>query len=31
MVYPMRHHTIDDAPAKIHLYKTMLEFWKKNL
>jgi dipeptidyl-peptidase-4 len=30
MVYPMRHHTIDDAPAKIHLYKTMLEFWQKN-
>jgi dipeptidyl-peptidase-4 len=31
MVYPMRKHTIDDAPAKIQLYKTMLEFWKKNL
>ena len=31
MVYPMRKHSIDDTPAKIHLYKTMLEFWKKNL
>ena len=31
MVYPMRKHTIGDAPARIHLYKTMLEFWKKNL
>jgi dipeptidyl-peptidase-4 len=31
MVYPMRKHTIDDPPARIHLYTTMLEFWKKNL
>ncbi|MGD0590763.1 MAG: S9 family peptidase [Bacteroidota bacterium] len=31
MVYPMRKHTIDDDPARIHLYKTMLEFWKRNL
>ena len=31
MVYPMRKHTIGDTPARIHLYKTMLEFWKKNL
>ncbi len=31
MVYPMRKHTIDDAPAKIHLFRTMLEFWKRNL
>jgi dipeptidyl-peptidase-4 len=31
MVYPMRKHTIDDPPARKHLFKTMLEFWKKNL
>jgi dipeptidyl-peptidase-4 len=31
MVYPMRKHTIDDGPARTHLYKTMLEFWKRNL
>jgi dipeptidyl-peptidase-4 len=31
MVYPMRKHNIDDAPAKIHLYTTMLRFWKESL
>jgi dipeptidyl-peptidase-4 len=31
MVYPMRKHGISDKPAKIHLQKTMLEFWNRNL
>jgi dipeptidyl-peptidase-4 len=31
MIYPMRQHGIADRAARIHLYKTMLEFWKKNL
>ncbi len=31
MIYPMRQHGISDRPARIHLYKTMLEFWKANL
>ena len=31
MIYPMRKHTIEDPPARKHLYKTMLEFWKRNL
>ena len=31
MVYPMRQHPIKDIPGKIHLYKTMLDFWKRNL
>ncbi len=30
MIYPMRQHGISDRPARIHLYNTMLEFWKKN-
>jgi dipeptidyl-peptidase 4 len=29
MVYPMRQHGISDRPARIHLYTTMLEFWKR--
>jgi dipeptidyl-peptidase 4 len=29
MVYPMRMHGITDRPARIHLYTTMLEFWKR--
>ena len=29
MVYPMRMHGITDQPARIHLYTTMLEFWKR--
>jgi len=31
MIYPMRKHSIPDDPAQIHLYKTMVEFWVKNL
>ncbi len=31
MIYPMRQHGISDRPARIHLYKTMLEFWERNL
>jgi len=31
MVYPMRKHGIDDRDATIHVYKTMLDFWKRNL
>lgn len=31
MVYPMRKHGISDAPARIHLYNAMVDFWKKNL
>lgn len=31
MVYPMRKHGFTDTPAKIHLEKTMREFWRKNL
>ena len=30
-VYPMRMHGIADPPARIHLYTTMLDFWKRNL
>jgi dipeptidyl aminopeptidase/acylaminoacyl peptidase len=31
MMYPMRMHGIADPPARIHLYDTMLDFWKRNL
>ncbi len=31
MVYPMRKHGFTDPPARIHLSKTMREFWRKNL
>jgi dipeptidyl-peptidase-4 len=31
MVYPMRKHGFTDTPARIHLSKTMREFWRKNL
>jgi dipeptidyl-peptidase-4 len=31
MIYPMRKHYIDDPQARIHLFGTMLEFWKRNL
>jgi dipeptidyl-peptidase-4 len=31
MIYPMRKHTIDDRPARIHLFNKMLEFWKRYL
>jgi dipeptidyl-peptidase-4 len=31
MIYPMRKHGITDTPARIHLAKTMRQFWKNNL
>jgi dipeptidyl-peptidase-4 len=31
MIYPMRKHNIGDRAATIHLYRTMLDFWKRNL
>lgn len=31
MFYPMRKHGIADAPARIHLYRRMLRFWKEHL
>jgi dipeptidyl-peptidase-4 len=31
MIYPMRKHDIGDREATIHLYRTMLDFWKRNL
>jgi len=31
MIYPMRKHDIGDRAATFHLYRTMLEFWKRNL
>jgi dipeptidyl-peptidase-4 len=31
MIYPMRKHTIEDPPARKHLFRTMMEFWKRNL
>lgn len=31
MIYPMRMHGIADEPARVHLYSTMLDFWKRNL
>jgi dipeptidyl-peptidase-4 len=31
MIYPMRKHDIGDRAATIHLYRTMLDFWKRNL
>jgi dipeptidyl-peptidase-4 len=31
MFYPMRKHGISDRPARRHLYKKMLEFWKMHL
>jgi len=31
MIYPMRKHGIRDDEAQQHLYKTMLEFWERNL
>lgn len=30
MIYPMRKHSIEDDAAQLHVYKTMLEFWKRN-
>jgi dipeptidyl-peptidase-4 len=31
MIYPMRKHGISDLSARIHLYSTMMDFWKRNL
>jgi dipeptidyl-peptidase-4 len=31
MIYPMRMHGIADEPARLHLYSTMLDFWRRNL
>ena len=31
MVYPMRKHGLADRAATLHLYRTMLDFWKRNL
>jgi len=31
MFYPRRGHGISDRPARIHLFKTMLDFWCRNL
>jgi dipeptidyl-peptidase-4 len=31
MFYPKRKHGISDRPARRHLYKKMLEFWKTHL
>lgn len=31
MIYPMRKHGLADRAAQVHVYRTMLEFWKKNL
>jgi dipeptidyl-peptidase-4 len=31
MTYPMRKHDIGDRDATLHLYRTMLEFWKRSL
>ena len=31
MIYPMRGHGISDPAATLHLYRTMTDFWKRNL
>ena len=31
MIYPMRQHGLADLAARVHLYKTMLSFWSRNL
>jgi dipeptidyl-peptidase-4 len=31
MIYPMRKHDIGDREANVHLYRTMIDFWKRNL
>ena len=31
MIYPMRKHGIADTPARVHLFKKMIEFWTSNL
>lgn len=31
MIYPMRKHGINDRAGTLHLQRTMLDFWKRNL
>jgi len=31
MIYPMRKHGIEDRAARRHLYKLMVDFWKRRL
>jgi dipeptidyl-peptidase-4 len=31
MIYPMRKHGITDDAAQLHVYKSMFEFWQRNL
>jgi dipeptidyl-peptidase-4 len=31
MIYPMRKHGISDDAAQRHVFKTMFEFWQRNL
>ena len=31
MIYPMRKHGFTDRAAQMHLQRTMLDFWKRNL
>ena len=31
MIYPMRQHGITDRAASIHLFRTMIDFWKRSL
>lgn len=31
MIYPMRKNGIRDRAATLHLQRTMLDFWKRNL
>jgi dipeptidyl-peptidase-4 len=31
MIYPMRKHGISDDAAQAHVYKSMFEFWRRNL
>ena len=31
MIYPMRKHGISDNAAQLHIYRSMFEFWTRNL
>ncbi len=31
MIYPMRGHGISDREGTLHLFRTMVDFWKRNL
>ena len=31
MIYPMRKHGISDDAAQLHVFKSMYEFWRRNL